>query len=279
MKPPLMRREPGMSSGIDGYGEHEMSETLKHRTSTRFGIPEPGVVVKVLLAVAVAMVVVSAIIQGASRALGGSELFGLVRLTYVDAESNIPTWYSSGLLLAVACIHAVIARAASRRADRWARHWWALAALFAVLSIDEASMIHELPIDRLRAVFGVGGLLHEAWVVPGMIAVMIVGLLLVSFLRSLPRSIAIGYLLAGVLFVGGAIGVEMVSGAVADGRGRESWMYVMVVSVEELFEMAGLAVLAGVSLVVLRNQVGRTVEISGSGAPGFDSAAKGGGSS
>jgi hypothetical protein len=240
---------------------------VEETNDLRLVMPEVRPVVAVLTGIAVTLVVLSAAVQLASRAADGSELFGLVRITYVDGEANLPTWYSSGLLLVAAAIHAVVALVAQRREDRWARHWWALAILFVALSLDEAAMIHELPIDRLREAFDASGILYEAWVVPGALVAGVVALSFARFLKALRPPIAAGYLLAGALFVAGAIGVEMVTAVIADGRGRDTLMYVAAVSVEELLEMIGVTVLIGVVATELQSRVGSAVVLEKTGAP------------
>ena len=48
--------------------------------------------------------------------------------------------------------------------------------------------------------------------------------------------------MAATLFIGGAIGVELVGGRHVELHGRQNWTYSMIVTVEESLEMAGLIV-------------------------------------
>jgi hypothetical protein len=65
------------------------------------------------------------------------DVVGLFSLSY---EGNLPTWYSSALLLACAITLAAIAPSA---AAGQGRYWGLLSALFGYLSIDEAVGLHE----------------------------------------------------------------------------------------------------------------------------------------
>jgi hypothetical protein len=63
------------------------------------------------------------------------------------------------------------------------------------------------------------------------------------FLFHLPRRTAGLFLLAGATFVGGAIGMEMVSGAHIDAGGSDR-TYTVLVYIEESLEITGVAVFA-----------------------------------
>ena len=47
---------------------------------------------------------------------------------------------------------------------------------------------------------------------------------------------------SGLLFVGGAVGVEIISAREADIHGSESVYYSVLYTIEELFEMIGIAI-------------------------------------
>ncbi|MFZ2052894.1 MAG: hypothetical protein WAU81_01735 [Candidatus Aminicenantales bacterium] len=79
-----------------------------------------------------------------------------VRLFNVEAENNIPTLFSTVLLLFAACLLAVISLLKRRQSDphRWC--WAILSSGFLYLTIDEASSLHEL-LNRVAAVFYTAG--------------------------------------------------------------------------------------------------------------------------
>ena len=117
-------------------------------------------------------------------------------------------------------------------------------------------MIHEMPIDPMRAMFNWGGCLHYAWVVPGLVFVAAVGIIYCRFLFSLPRRTQFLFLLAATIFVSGAIGVEMLSGAQAYEAGEENFNYALIVTLEEFLEMLGVVVLIRALLEYIENHLG-----------------------
>jgi hypothetical protein len=204
-------------------------------------LPRPRVVRRCLLGAILTLHALSLAGQISAHALGHPRLKGFVPLFYVDAESNVPTWYSSMALLLAAALLAVIGCLKLQAREHYRFHWLALAGLFLLLSMDEVAMIHEYPIDPLREALNATGALYYTWVIPGLGFVLLVGLALAGFLRSLPAATQRQMLLAAALFVGGAIGVEMLSGIQADRWGEDNLTYALIISIEELLEMLGVA--------------------------------------
>src|SRR5256885_4802293 len=92
------------------------------------------------------------------------------RLFDLDAEANIPTWFSSALLLMCAMLLAANAAAKWKTRDRYTIHWIVLSVIFLYLSVDETAIIHEMSIKPLRSMLHPTGLLYEAWIIPGIVA-------------------------------------------------------------------------------------------------------------
>jgi len=175
--------------------------------------------------------------------LGGTESQvrkGLIRLFNLDGESNIPEWYSSCLLLSCSALLATIAHVYRGKTYAW--HWASLSLAFLYLSLDEAAEIHEMSIKPLRQVFHFTGLLYYGWVVPASVLVLIFGISHLRFLGSLPCSTRLTFILAFIVYVGGAIGVESISGVSASATGEETLSYHLLVTLEETMEMLGLII-------------------------------------
>ncbi len=81
--------------------------------------------------------------------------------------------------------------------------------------------------------------MHFSWVVPALALVVLTLALSARSLLALPRRTLIRLCVAGALYVGGAAGVEMVSGVVLD-AGLSHAVYLAVSSVEEGAEMLGV---------------------------------------
>ncbi|MCZ0904903.1 hypothetical protein ON021_33910, partial [Microcoleus sp. HI-ES] len=87
-----------------------------------------------------------------------------------------------------------------------------------------------------------GGIFYFVWVIPGAIFVAVTALAYLKFLRHLPRKTRDFFLLAGSIYVGGALGMEMVGGYYADAVGQRNLIYGLMVCVEEILEMVGVIV-------------------------------------
>jgi len=166
-----------------------------------------------------------------------------ISLFNLDREINYPSWYSSFTLLFCAILLGIIASAKKKQGDRYFGHWKALGFIFVFFSLDEILSLHEiLIINDLRKALDLGGLFYFIWVIPGAIFVVVTGLAYLKFLRHLPRKTRHFFLLAGSIYVGGALGMEMVCGYYADAVGQRNLIYGLMASVEEILEMVGAIV-------------------------------------
>lgn len=166
----------------------------------------------------------------------GTEFFSL------SYEHNLPTWASSSLLLLISLALADAARSA--RQDRGA--WWVLCALFAVMSLDEAVELHE----HLGTLVRGHGVLYFSWVIPASILVALIGLAFVPFLRRLEPLHRLRFVLAGVIYVGGALVMELPLGWWAERAGDDNLVYGLMDWFEECLELTG----AGLFLLAVRER-------------------------
>ena len=183
-------------------------------------------------------------------------LSDIARRFTVDSEGSVPAWYSSILLLAAAALLAVTAMVAFRSRDHWWKHWSALAGLFCLLSLDEAASFHESLILPLQTHFGARGIFFFAWVIPGMFFVGAVGLAFLKFVLNLDHRTRNRFIASGGLFVGGALGMELVGGAFIDALGEEHILYILAAAIEETCEMLGVTLFIVAILKHLESRVG-----------------------
>jgi hypothetical protein len=166
-----------------------------------------------------------------------------ITLFNLDREINYPSWYSSFTLLFCGILLSIIAVAKKKEGDRYFPHWKALGLIFVFFSLDEILSLHEiLIIDDLRKALNLGGFFYFIWVIPGTIFVLLTAIAYLKFLLHLPPKTRELFLLAGSIYVGGALGMEMVSGYYADAVGQRNLIYGLIVSVEEILEMVGVIV-------------------------------------
>lgn len=157
-------------------------------------------------------------------------------------EMTIPTWYAASLLLVSSLLLAVIARMTQRLGGRYVRHWHGLSAIMLLLSIDEAADLHGAVSYKLETVFNTGGALSYPWVIPGALFTLIVAAIYLPFLNHLPAAIRRQALLAGGLFVAGALGMEVIEAAY-DAAFDYRAPYLVMAAIEEALEMTGVIVL------------------------------------
>ncbi|MEJ7840937.1 MAG: hypothetical protein WKF95_04145 [Rubrobacter sp.] len=173
--------------------------------------------------------------------LGHDYLLGFVPLFDFNGERNIPTWYSSSMLLLCSVLLAIIAASTARSGDRYQMHWKVLSATFLIMSADEVIQIHEQMINPLRAVLDLGGVFHYAWSVVGLALVLAFVLAYPRFIAHLPTRTRRLFIVAAGLYVGGALGMELVQGW-HDGLYGVDGVTALITTVEEVLEMSGVVV-------------------------------------
>lgn len=136
----------------------------------------------------------------------------IVMLFNLDHEHNFPSLISTLLLAACSFQLAVLSRSTRERPlDRLA--WLALAVIFAFLSADEWFSFHEhlgaLVPHNIEAGSGV---LFFAWIVPYGIATLVIGAIFLPWLFRLDARTRNRILVAGFVYVSGAVGFEMLGG-------------------------------------------------------------------
>lgn len=204
------------------------------------------------------LIILNLFVLIAKYEFGHPKIYGLAALFTLDLEQNVPTWFSSFLILLSSMLLAVISLTPQSNTDRSCLYWGSLAALFLFLSIDEAAGIHELLMSPVRKFFNTSGFFYFAWVIPASLLVLTCAIIYWRFLLSLPKGIMLRMIVAAFIYVSGAIGMEMVSGAVrsynGETEGTRSLTYEMVVIIEESLEMIGMAFFIYTLLIYLASQ-------------------------
>jgi hypothetical protein len=204
---------------------------------------KPSAVARVLGAAALFFVVLSTAGQLVKYLTGHDELMGLLSLTYVDDEWNLPTLFSV-LLLAVASLFLGVVSVLARKQkdpDTW--RWAVLCLGFLYLAFDEGLALHERLGVPLRALLGKSGgpEAPTAYLaVRGLIVVVILGLLFSGFLRRLPARTRFAFLLGGALYLGGAVVIDSLGAKWVEAHTEQNLTYVFIATVEEICEMAGV---------------------------------------
>ncbi len=223
-------------------------------------------VVLFLVKTAILLLVASSICLAAdSFALHNSPLaHKALKLFYVDLELNVPAFFSAVLMLSASALLGTIFIFKNRESSSLQWHWAILALGFLFMSFDEIVSVHERLIEPVRAMFGDGhlGVFYFAWVIPAIFLVMGLAIGFLRFLKELPKNTSIAFLLAGTLFLIGAIGFELLEGQHAEIHGKDNLFYMVMTSIEEGLEMGGIIVFIWALLIyVQRNYASVQVKI------------------
>ena len=202
----------------------------------------PGSVTRVLIFIATALTIASVAGQAAKLGWGIQRAGGLIPGFNLDGEANFPTWYQSASLGVCAGLLALVATATKRTKKRGAGLWRLLALIFLGFSIDELTSVHEMLSRPLRSSLHLSNWLYQGWVIPGALFVIFMVVSYWRFLTELPPKIRRLCIIAGGLYVGGALGMEIVGGHYVVRYGVEHMNWVLCTTVEEGMEMAGVIV-------------------------------------
>lgn len=157
----------------------------------------------------------------------------------MDQEVSVPTWFSQVALLLAGLV--ALGIGVSRRSSKqpYYRHWIAIACILIYMSLDEGSSLHELTGAPIEAALNTSGtFLQFGWVIVGVAAVVVVGLVFLRFWWRLPARTRNLVMISGLIYVIGAVIIEMIGGYYFSHRGPDM-IYRTIVMFEESFELIG----------------------------------------
>lgn len=161
------------------------------------------------------------------------------------SRGNLPTWFASAayltgsVLLGLVTIH----HWPSNRIG--ALPWGLLGLMFLALSANEMFAVEHntllgYAVRLVRSITGMGYYTSQV------VIVVIAGVMLIPiylrFLLTLPSATRRGFLLAGVVFIGGAIGLESLSMIIYRLTDGTSLLYLLAANLEEFSEIAGILI-------------------------------------
>lgn len=164
-----------------------------------------------------------------------------IRLLNLNVERSIPNFFSSIILLLCSFFLFIIA-SAKRKSGKNHVYWFGLAVIFLFLSIDESLMIHEGLIEKVRTLLNTSGYLYFAWVIPYGTGLIIFLLVYTRFLFNLPHKTRLLFIIAGFVYISGAIGLELIGGRYYELYGEQSLSFIILSTIEEILEMAGVVI-------------------------------------
>ncbi|MEM6536485.1 MAG: hypothetical protein AAF668_02015 [Pseudomonadota bacterium] len=169
---------------------------------------------------------------------------GFVPRFRLSEETSVPTVFSVGLLLLLSTSLALVAAGSRVAGDPRTKQWSVLSIIAAALAFDEGATIHELFDDHtgwIDWLYEPSGFLAWPWVIAYGGIVIGFTIAFAPFFFSLSRRFQIIFGSAALLYVGAAIGLEMLE-AVAFETLRAPLLFEILASIEETMEMAGVSI-------------------------------------
>ncbi len=236
----------------------------------KFEIPIPAKKIVIVLAVCVFGLIVAHILGQYYKNFVPNDgfLLRVIDKFDLDLEKNsLPTWYQSSTLLLSAVFLAIIAFVKKNKQESDVRYWTFLSFTFFFLSVDEAVCIHEQMTMPLRKAFNLSGFLFLSWVIPAGIAVLILFAANFKFLFRLPAATRWLFIIAGFVYLGGALGIEMINANYLEANhfiatnpeivGATRFQYALLTALEEFLEMAGIVIFIYALVRQLNFELGR----------------------
>jgi hypothetical protein len=143
---------------------------------------------------------------------------------------------------------------AKKKAGESRRVWLVLSVVFVYLAIDESISIHERLIDPLRQAFDASGIFYYTWIIPYGIGIVVLAIFMIPVFWRLGNKIRFWFGLSAASYLIATIGMEMISGKYLTMMNEQKdIVYILIITLEELLEMAGLIILVYALLLLIRN--------------------------
>lgn len=198
---------------------------------------EVGVLRKTLLWIIIVLLLLNIAVLYSKLFLGHGRLFGLVWLFNFNEEKNIPALFATFLILINSLLFYLLYKEGVAQPKN--ARWRILSYVFVFLALDELLSFHEELIVPLREFFDASGLLYFTWVIPYVIIVAALSIYMIPLFIKMDKKYLAMYLVSGMLFISGAVIVELFEGRHFERFGDDVWFYVYV-TFEELLEITGM---------------------------------------
>lgn len=167
------------------------------------------------------------------------------RKTNFNMEKNLPSFFSSLLHFFAAVLLAKIGWS-NLKIKHYRFFWFAMSVIFLFLGLDELLRIHE-KIEGFTVLENNSDTVIYNWIIFYLAGLVILGIVFIKPLIKLPGATLINFIIAGVIFVAGAVGLENAAGAYIVNKGIEANKIITnpvifgLSTVEEFLEMIGVS--------------------------------------
>lgn len=154
-----------------------------------------------------------------------------IALFDLDEEESFGTWFSAVILLIAGQLSLYEAYRGKHASQRWWLCWLCLGLGFHLLSVDEVAGMHEYLNTAVE---------DTPWTTFAAVLLGFVALFFLPFLWALPLRTRVLFIVAGLIYVGGAVGVERGTDWYQDNDLLDTLEYNLWTVVEEFMEMSGI---------------------------------------
>jgi hypothetical protein len=222
---------------VAGHRSKAEDADAARSVSIRLNVAKVALFFQAMLAIVIGTGVLRELVIGVT---GTETVLKDLRHFTLDSERNLASWYESICMISAAALLAFNALLSRQNDRRNTAAWTVLAVIFVLMSIDEVVSFHEISVKPLRNAFGLTGIFYYSWVLLAAPMVVVLGLYLVPFMLRLPRPTAFSFFIAGAVFVGGALGTELICGYLATNGGLETVAYKTTAAAQECLEVLGM---------------------------------------
>ncbi|MCW3119667.1 MAG: putative rane protein [Chitinophagaceae bacterium] len=187
------------------------------------------------------LVIVSAIFKLCLHFFPGATIIKLNTFFYLGTEKNLPSLFSALQLWFAAAILFILSAVKFSAKDKYRFHWAILGIVFLFLGYDEWKSMHEKLNNYLHDHFHFHGVFFLAWVIPACLFLVFLGIFFLRFLFALPVKTRRRIIIAAGIFLGGAVGLEMLESIFVEKNGGDIGIPVVaMIHLEEFMEMFGI---------------------------------------
>ncbi len=185
--------------------------------------------------------------------------------TNFDSEKNIPTTFAALLHFFASIVLFKVGLTALKIKNR-NYFWFSISFVFLFLGFDELLRIHEKFTGQSSALMDNADIFLYSWIVYYLLAALILGLIFLKPLLELPKKTLINFIIAGGIFVFGAVVLENIAGTYVVNHAIEKSQVIItpeifiLATVEELCEMFGVTYFI-FSILKFREKYKRTLPI------------------
>ena len=205
-------------------------------------------IIKLLSTMAILLIMANIIMLFIYFSVDNPDTFGFVQMVDLDQEANLPTLFSSSLLLIAGFLFYIL-----HKINKHHYYWLGLSFIFIFLGFDESAKIHETLGDWTEQFVDTSGYLHYPWVISYSILVLFLGIVYFRFFYNMEKKVFYSFMLAAFIFLSGAVGFELLGAKEASLHSSDTLLYCIYYTIEESLEMFGVIYLIHILLHLLKD--------------------------